>query len=189
MKWANLIALTALSGLLLPRTLFGSEDTRGPNGINSAALTLTGAGVSIGQVEAQRPGKFGDGFDDGAHSNYSTIPEEVYILDGLPPTWNDDDELYDDTFDPPIAHATLVAGVMIATDPVATGISTGADLYASGVYGPTGPIDLFDRIAITAQYIATRDNDDVVAINFSFAVPFEVDHHYDGQSKVTKFVD
>lgn len=189
MKWTSLVVLALLSGLFLPRTLFGSEDTRGPNGINSAALSLTGTGVSIGQVEAQRPGKFGDGFDDGSHSNSSTIPKAVYILDGLTPNWNDDDELYDDTFNPPIAHATLVAGVMISTDAIATGIATGADLYASGVYGPTGPLDLFDRIAITAQFIATRDDDKVAAINFSFLVPFEVDHHYDGQSKVTKFVD
>ena len=189
MKWTFLIVLTALCGPLLPRTLFGSEDTRGTNGINSAAIPLTGAGVGIGQVEGQRPGKFGDNFDDGAHSNFGTIPEAVYLLDGQSANWNTNSELFDNTKNPPIAHATLVAGVMISTDPLAPGIAPGAKLYAGATLSGTGPIDPFDRAAITAQYTALQDNEKVAAINFSFLLPFEVNHHYDGQSKLTKFVD
>lgn len=190
MKRMRIIVLAFLGALLHPHPLFGSEDTRGPNGINSAVLNLTGAGVSIGQVEAQRPGKFGDDYDDGLHSNFGTIPKEVYIENGLPPTWNEDIELYDYNRTPPIAHATLVAGVMISTEPLAPGIATGADLYASR-YGDfsTGAVDLFDKIILSAQYVATRDEGKVAAINFSFLVPFEVDQHYDGNSKVTQFVD
>jgi hypothetical protein len=39
---------------------------------------LTGAGESIGQLELKRPGKPGTGFDDAAHSNFGTIPHDVF---------------------------------------------------------------------------------------------------------------
>ena len=42
--------------LLVSKVTIASHDTIGPNGINSEDLELTGEGVSIGQVEIERPG-------------------------------------------------------------------------------------------------------------------------------------
>lgn len=188
MKRKSIHVSAMLVSLVFCNSAIASEDTRGTDGINSAALPLTGAGVSIGQVEFHRPGKFGVGFDDGAHSNFGTIPEAVYIEDGITPTWNSNTQIIS-SVPPMIAHATLVAGVMISTDPVAPGIAQDADLYASAGGQSTPVIDIFDKLALSAQYVATRDDDKVAAINMSFAVPFEPGGGFDGNSKVTQFID
>jgi len=85
---------------------FASQDSIGPNGINSASLLgLTGAGVGIGQVEPFRPGI--PGTDSAANSNPDVQPTGVFVRDGAAaPNMNIDE------------HALQVAGVMISTDMV-----------------------------------------------------------------------
>ena len=51
------IAFMASMWLAICRYAIASEDSIGPNGINSASLMLNGAGIAIGQVEAGRPGR------------------------------------------------------------------------------------------------------------------------------------
>jgi hypothetical protein len=167
--------------LIIAAAVQASNDTNGRNGINSADLPLNGSAISIGQVEYQRPGKFG--FDDGAHSNVGTVPEQVSIDDGGAPTANANNEIIDPG-PPPVAHATQVAGVIISNDPFAPGVATEADLYASGV-----PVRTRDNLSLAAQYIAERDNDEVRAINLSFVIPFQAGHTADGNSPFTLFID
>jgi len=100
----------------------------GSNGINSTGLTnangqlLTGAGISIGQVEPLRPGDVDVG-DDLANRNTTTNPAGVFIRDsGMVPFTN--------TFTGP--HAQQVAGVLISTD-----TTDGVD--PPGFIGITGP--------------------------------------------------
>lgn len=152
---------TVLIVLSFTATAIASVDTNGPNGINSAGLSLTGSGISIGQLELQRLGKFG--FDDGSHPNFGTVPEAVFIEYGqVAPTANENDEIID-----PVsmtAHATRVASVMISTDPVAPGVAMEVDLFASGGDLTATPgISFEDKLALSAQHIATRDDDDVRA--------------------------
>jgi hypothetical protein len=164
-----------------------SVDTNGPNGINSAGLSLTGSEISIGQLELQRPGKFG--FDDGSHSNFGTVPEAVFIEYGqVAPTANENDEIIDPVL--MTAHATRVASVMISTDPVAPGVATEADLFASGGDLTVTPgISFEDKLALSAQYIVTRDNDDVRAINLSFFLVMDLGGSPNGNSHFTQFID
>ena len=64
--------------LLFASMAFADSYSIGPNGINSAGLGLTGAGVRIGQVEQGRPGDADNG-DDAAHRNSTTNPADVFI--------------------------------------------------------------------------------------------------------------
>jgi hypothetical protein len=186
----------ALFVLLIVAPVQASLDSISENGINSANLGYTGAGIGIGQVELRRPGD-PDIDDDGAlnepgidddnlHSNSTTDPKAVFIEDGGAPTPNSNAEVIDNLGPPIFSHATEVAGVMISNDPVARGVAPAADLYAAGYVGTT---DLFDSIALSAQHVALQHSGDVRAINFSFLVPFEPNDAFDGNSIVTQFVD
>ncbi len=168
--------------------VFASVETNSAVGINSVGVPYTGKGISIGQVEFERPGKFG--FDNVSNSNFGTIPKEVFLLDDrISPTANSFVEIFDPT-PPNIAHANQVAGVMISKDPFAPGVARDADLYATaGTFATVPSIPTFDSLAISTQFIATRDNDDVRAINLSFLVPFEPNESGDGNSKYTQFID
>jgi len=183
------IARNCLTFVLLSMPVsfaMGSLETNGIDGINSASLNLDGTGISIGQIEPGRPGK--PGFDDGSNSNFGTQPVEVYLLDGrVNPTANAMDELYDLNGDP---HSTWVAGVMISKDPAAPGVANEASLYASdGAYTTAPFLPLSDSLAVSSQFIATRNNGDVRAINMSFAIPFDVGGGPNGNSTLTEFID
>ena len=177
--------------LLLVGVAAASQDSIGPNGINSAGLLgadgqpLTGEGVGIGQVEFQRPGDADVG-DDLTHRNTTVDPEAVWERDqpNPPPA------------DPPAnsnpiniqgSHAEWVAGVMISTHPISTGVAPEALLYAAG-YKPTG-FDADPEAASMGQLIATRmtpTGGRVHAINMSFAISGDVP---DGDDLLTQFVD
>ena len=171
-----------------------SIDSIGSNGIESQNLGLTGAGVSIGQVEFERPGM--PGLDSASNRNYGTTPAGVFIENGvIPPTADATIEIYDtDIPGQPEAHATQVAGVMIGSDPFAPGVATQADLYASlGNNDPAAPGNpswtLYQKLAMAAQYVATRDNDEVRAINMSFLTTLQPGEIPDGNSLLTQFID
>jgi hypothetical protein len=174
---------------MITRT-FGSTETIGPDGINSAILGLTGAGISIGQVEVNRPGKrIADGGPDmPAKANATIVPEQVFLRNGMAVADMNISE-----------HAEQVAGIMISTDvtdgtaPPAvvngiapTGVATGADLYSSAYNVPIGPGQ--PEAALSAQHVALQDGGDVRAINFSFGEPIGSDL-LNGNSLLTKFVD
>ncbi len=191
-------AFPLFGALLLATHAEASENSIGPGGINSAGLGLTGNGISIGQVELERPGDpdiDDDGIlfevgvdDDGSHSNSFTDPKAVFIEDDInPPTPNNDAELLDpNDFS---AHATWVAGVMISSDVLAPGVAPGADLYASaGFIMPSATPPLLERLSLTSQFIALQDNDDVRAINISLLVAMD-SGSLDGNNFLTKFID
>ncbi len=153
--------------LLLVAEVYGSTETNGPNGIESAGLGLTGAGISIGQVEVGRPGKrIADGGPDmPANANATIVPAAVFRQDGAANTADVD------------LHSEEVAGVMISTDTTdgvapfingvaPTGVATAAALYASAYNVPSLPGQA--EAALSAQHVALQDSDDVRAINFSF---------------------
>ncbi len=99
-------------------TTYASQETIGPNGINSAGLTLfngnplTGSGIAIGQVERSRPGK--TGVDSANKRHPSVNPAGVFRQNG---TANTADTK---------GHAEQVAGIMISTDATALGVSHGS---------------------------------------------------------------
>ncbi len=167
---------------------WGSSDTLGPNGINSTSLGLTGAGISIGQVEVTRPGKrIADGGPDSpANANAAIVPAAVFLRNGSAAA-----NMHIDS------HAEQVAGLIISTDmtdgtgifmngitPV--GVATDAALYSSAYNVPTVPGQ--PEAAISAQHVAMQDSGDVRAINFSFGEQLDGDI-LDGNSLLTSFVD
>ena len=196
---ASLYARTicvAACALVLAASAQASTDTIGPNGINSVALGLTGAGVVIGQVEQARPGDVDIG-DDPNHSNTTTDPAGVFEQDnpGVPP---DDDEVRN--------HAQEVAGVIIssdATDGVGvdihgnpltngiapTGVAMGASLYSSA-YITTGVSPGYDHAILTFQFVATRPG--MRAVNHSWGKPTADPNNTgpsDGNSQLTLALD
>jgi subtilisin family serine protease len=166
----------------------GDSESIGPNGINSAGLGYTGAGISIGQVEPERPGT--PEIDDANNSNFFTVPKEVFLLNGNPaPTPNAQDEIYFiNPPDPPHPHATYIAGVMISSDTFAPGVARNADLYASTVtFRSENPVIDTDELA--TQFIALHDSGNVRAINISYLRPFDPGGVPNGNSKFTQFID
>ena len=59
MNWSRCIYVVVWQVVVTFQTASGSEVSVGVNGINSSVLSLTGEGISIGQVEPGRPGLMG----------------------------------------------------------------------------------------------------------------------------------
>ena len=181
------VVFVAASAVLLAASAQGSTNSIGPNGINSAGLGLTGAGVVIGQVEQGRPGDVDIG-DDPNHSNTTTNPAGVFEQNdpGVPP---DDDEVSN--------HSQEVAGVMISTDATdpnmvgdaPIGVATGASLFSSA-YITTGVTPGYDDAILTFQFIATRPG--MRAVNHSWGKPTTDPNNTgpsDGNSQLTLALD
>jgi hypothetical protein len=164
-----------------------SVDSNGPNGINSSALSLTGDGVAIGQVENGRPGS--QSFDtnplSGPLYHVAVTPAGVFRRhpQNLHFIANPDNGAEIS------AHAVQIAGLMISTDPTAKGVAPEADLFSVGIV-PTGPTaeDVYVQTALSAQHIARLMGQDVRAINLSINIgPNNATP--DGTSTVTRFLD
>ncbi|MEX2308111.1 MAG: S8 family serine peptidase [Pirellulales bacterium] len=187
MSMLKFISATACLVVIAVR-VYASTDTIGPNGINSAGLRdfngapLNGAGIAIAELNEDRPGDPDfDTMDSLFHS--LTNPEEVFFRDAGPPL------SFDATADESMEigeHAVWVAGLMISTDATATGVATGADLYAAGDNG-TAP-DFDPESAVTAQHLVSLPAQ-IRAINMSFANPLVGSHIPNGNQLFTLFVD
>jgi len=191
--------------------LYASEETIGPNGINSAGLTLpngiplTGAGIGIGQVESRRPGDptqpSGMPFDTtGSLINSSVDPEEVFFARYANPS-NPSSASGAVTFnatanpspqDEISTHGVQVAGVIISTDtqpagtPAAKGVAIGAKLYSAG-HNATAKFQ--ESAALRTQFIAQQNNGDIRATNISYGTTISGSNTFDGNSLFTQFID
>jgi hypothetical protein len=192
-----------------------SQDTIGPNGINSAGLTTANGSpldggaagtfgpVAIGQVEGFRSGD--NSFDtDPTLKNATVDPAGVFFLkQGPPVTYNATANTAAEIgpppypFAPPAGHHSIgVAGVMISTamdtpnTPITpTGVSLGAQLYSIGQQS-TG-IDDDAYLALAAQDLVlhpTVPGITVRAINMSVGTTSSSGAS-DGNSLATLFVD
>jgi hypothetical protein len=177
----RLAAILGVLSALVPSAAFGSVDSNGPNGINSGGLSLTGAGIDIGQVETGRPGD--PNFDTNASLvNSMTNPADVYF-------WNQFNfNATSNAFSEITAHAVEVAGLMISADPVAKGVATDAELHSIGI-NPVGPtlVDIYTQTAQAANHIATLPGERIWAMNMSINVASSGDA--DGSSLLTSYVD
>jgi hypothetical protein len=208
-KWN--VGSLIIVGLSFAQT-YASQDTIGPNGINSAGLTtanglpLNGGAVAsvnpvaIGQVESFRPGD--NSFDtDPTLKNATVDPAGVFFLKQGPPiTYNATANIASEIGEPPYPfppanghHSIEVAGVMISTamdtpnTPITpTGVSTGAQLYSIGQES-TG-FDDDQYLALAAQQLALLPGVDVRAINMS-VLTTSSSGASDGNSLATLFVD
>jgi hypothetical protein len=164
---------------------FASADavTNGPKGINSTGLTLpapsgmalTGEGVGIGQVEPDRPGRpvAAGFFDDAAHSATETRPAGVYLKNALAtPNQNTG------------VHAQYVAGIMISRDGAIPGVAPMALLHSSA----SDSADQMDS-ALSANHVATRNVNDIRAINLSINLPLVGFDTANGNSHLSQFID
>jgi hypothetical protein len=157
-----------------------SPDTVGSNGIDSAGLTgfdqqpLTGAGVNIGQVEQNRPGKIttSGGPDDAAYSVTTTIPTAVFQQGGsASPNMNIDD------------HAEGVAGNMISTDANTIGVAPQASLYSSAYVTGGNGTGAYENALLSLQQVASQSG--MRAINSSWGKPLRMGDSLDGNSLLT----
>jgi hypothetical protein len=179
------LILSGAFAALVPQTRFAaaSADSNGPNGINSSALSQTGAGIDIGQVETKRPGD--PSFDTNAALFNSTVnPAGVYYWNQI--NFNASMNIMSETS----AHAVEVASVMISTDTTARGVATGASLHSIGV-NPVGPTidDIYTQVAQAANHIATLPGERVWATNISLNVATAAGVDADGSSLLTSYVD
>jgi hypothetical protein len=182
------IAVVLGAAIIASTSLQASEDSIGPNGINSLGIALDGMGISIGQVEPGRPGKFG--FDTAVNCcNDKIVPSGVFVHD----LDADEDQAIR-------SHAMWVAGVMISRQtavptppPVRSppiGVAQQASLYSAAFLDPDQlPPNLQAAAAVAAQHIATLPNVDIRAINMSFLVPLDPGEMLDGNSTLTQFID
>jgi subtilisin family serine protease len=173
----------------IAREAEASQDTIGPNGIRSAGLGLTGAGVVIGQVEPGRVGKVDPPGQDTAADccNADVHIAGAYFKDA-PASPNQG------TF---TDHAIAVAGVMVSRATTAppppapphsppTGVATQAMLY-SAAHNDALETDQ-QTAATTTQAIATISG--MRAINMSFGMnDSSGTTALDGNNLLTLFID
>jgi hypothetical protein len=181
----SLITACAVAFLFAPiGTALSDTISIGEDGINSIGLG-TGAGVIIGQVEDTRPGDLEAG-DSPANRNTTTDPADVFELNGVAPTPNEEIS----------NHAQQVAGVMISSDDTdgtgmldndiaPTGVAPGASLHSS-TYLLGGAVG-HEEAVLTLQYIA--DIPGMLAVNHSWGKPPEDDESLDGSSVVSLAID
>lgn len=117
--------MVAACGLAV--SALADDNSRGPNGINATGLGLTGAGITIGQVEPGRPGM--PGLDGAAVANGFVSPFNVYLN-----YFNAIANLDVDN------HAMGVAGTMISGGAVTGGVAPGARLLASSIGTAAGAV-------------------------------------------------
>lgn len=187
---------------LCSSVLLASTDTIGPNGIDSAGLTLANGApmdggtfstvnrVAIGEVGAGRAGKpvVNGGFDDTAHSSPDVIPVDVFRTTT---SGNSIANLF--TSD----HGEEVGSVIIGTDMVdpdgagprtaPTGVALGAGLYSSSFDAAAANLD--DATAVTINHLATLSGIHMPAINLSFGLPLVSPHILDGNQLLTQYID
>jgi hypothetical protein len=182
---------SATIGLLIAGTVYGDAASIGPNGINSAGLGLTGAGIGIGQAEFFRPADAS--FDTTPAVNNNTIdPAQVFFHSGatFTATPNIGSEISQ--------HALGVAGLMISSDPVGKGVAApsgmqpGADLYSiGGVQGPLLP-DVYNQVSENLQFLAQRGpasgTQKIWAINQSLNLSAGM-NQLNGSALPTQFID
>ena len=188
--WITVSFLVVIS-LFRLNAAMASLDSIGPNGINSAGLTLpdgatplTGDLIFIGQVEEIRPGV--EGTDLPANVNSSIDPFRVRLQDDDPIVANSNIGA---------GHATRVAGVMISTDAVDSdsdgdaplGVATGADLSSSAYITSSAPG--YEDALLTTQYVATFFGDNVRAISHSWNKDQRPGDLLDGNSLLTLGMD
>lgn len=187
MRYCKPRLIVAISILFGVNTVFGSQDSIGPNGIHSNVLSLTGNGVEIGQVEIGRPGD--PNFDTGSPTLFNTTvdPAMVYNREfvNFQATANRAAEI--------TPHAVDVAGIMISTDGTATGVAPEADLYSVAIRpdGIGGIEGVYSQAAESAQFLATLSGHDISIINLSFLTAGGMTgaNGADGKSKLTSFFD
>ncbi len=164
--------------------LRGDATSRGINGIHVPA-GLTGAGVTIGQVEDGRPAV--PGFDTLA-SNANVTPGQVSNGFAAPIANNLWEFAETVAPIPPFNnnHAQNVASVMISTAPANRGIAPGARLVASADGPPNGGTLNFlsAKSAISDQQLHLREP--VAAVNMSFGIGAITPN---GTSLMTQYVD
>ena len=174
---ANCLSLGCL--LLATTAASASTETIGENGINSIATGLDGSGIPIGQGETNRAGK--PMYDtDPMFFASNTIPTGVYREGQSGMDLPDSDTFLRD-------HATEVAGVMIGKNaPCAScvGVAPNANLHSMAI------VDVSDnsRVALALNRLATLE-EDVKAINLSFAPQLQSPEIPDGNSHSTQFID
>ncbi len=124
---------------IMPSVIIASTETIGPNGINAVGLGQTGINIDIGQVEIRRPGD--PSFDTMTNLHHPAVnPAGVFFFNNG--TFNAMPNVQSEIVEPaPLneAHATFVAGVMIAdnpTDPELQGLAPHAELFSVGVNNP-----------------------------------------------------
>jgi hypothetical protein len=137
--------------LVFDYSIRASEDSMGPNGINSIITGLNGMGVPIGQLDVDRPGK--SGYDTAANCcNNQVVPEAVFVRE-LQAGVNEglESDLVNNN------HALWIASVMISkqteggmSPPI--GVAQEADLYSSAFGLRLGILQ--EDAAIGAQLLA-----------------------------------
>lgn len=164
-------------------TGWASQDSIGPNGINSSGLGLTGSGISIGQVEEFRPGKVG--YDNAASCcNANIVPTDVFVEDRLANV----NERID-------SHSIWVAGVLISSQTATSGthsppvgVAQQASLFSSSLINDADPQVAQENAAVAAENLA-KSGADIHVMNMSFGIDLNTESPLDGTSTLTEFVD
>jgi len=173
MPKAGLLLFVAL--LATPSAARGDDRSTGPDGIDSADLGLTGAGIAIGMVDQLRPGS--PTFDDAAHSHEQVKPKGVFVRDTAA-TANSDAG----------PRATQIAGILLGSGTGLKSVSPGADLYASA-YLSLGTNPGYQHALLATQHVGQQAQGAVRAISHSWGKGLRTGATTDGQSLLTLGVD
>lgn len=135
---------------------------------------LTGQGISIAQVEGERPGL--TGYDTIKNLLHPDVTPTDVFLETVRSLKNKD-----------IAdHPLNVAGIMIADGPTDKGVAPNAALYSAAFTGAKG-VQLQRKVATAAQHAVLANN--AVATNISHGFILPPGAKPDGRNLLTTFID
>jgi hypothetical protein len=192
--------------ILFASTAYASVESIGANGIDSAGLTLfgggplNGQGVSIGQVELNRPGSLVLDTNPAAYNTFVAPAFVFWRQNVTPANFNvTANSIYNPTTNPTGEidnHPEEVAGVMISTAtgaPITTpaGVAPAATLYSVGVKpDPTDALLDSQQSAFSSQHLVDVSGGTIRTINMSFGITYYGTHQQaDGNSLLTLYVD
>jgi hypothetical protein len=165
-------------------TLFADSNSTGANGVNAAVTGLTGAGQTVGILEASgRPAVAGD-----AGNNVLVAPTGLFTATPTNSWVNFDVD----------QHAESVASTIISTGPVSGGIAQGATLYAADNFSNTTNADIYRQGIVASQKLYQLANIRAVNMSLGYALPGGAGGFnkygtagtvFDGTSELTEYVD
>lgn len=180
-------AIAGVIGVGTSSEALADANSVGPNGINAVVTGLTGAGLNLGQVEPGRPARNPPDTNGNENSvlNIAGLYSSVASQPGPNNAWPDFRQ---------DLHAQSVAGNMVSTGGVTTGVATGARVHSGDTFSNALQMPQYVATTLVTQRTANRASTPAVNLSFGSRLPggllyTNVGAVLDGTSLYSHYID